>query len=304
MARELLNSKQEGFFDFSDPDFDEGINAMSETGLAQAPSKPEPFFADPSRGIRLYHGDSLELLPQAKSESFDLIFADPPYFLSNGGITCQAGKMVSVNKGDWDKAASFEEMHAFNLKWLKECKRLLKPNGTIWISGTSHNIYSVGFALQSLEFKVLNDIAWFKVNPPPNLSCRYFTHATETIIWAKRDAKGRHYFDYEEMKRLNNGKQMQSLWHIKPAGQDEKRFGKHPTQKPEAVLERILLASSQPNDLVLDPFCGSGTTGVVCARLGRRFVGFDLEREFLKLAVDRLRGETAKQPLLQSEAQE
>ncbi|MBA3532850.1 MAG: site-specific DNA-methyltransferase [Ardenticatenales bacterium] len=235
----------------------------------------------------------MELLQRARSGIFDLIFADPPYFLSNGGITCQAGKMVSVDKGKWDKLITVEEMHSFNMSWLQECHRLLKPNGTIWISGTSHNIYSVGFALQTLGYKILNDIAWYKVNPPPNLSCRYFTHATETIVWAKRDAKAKHLFNYSDMKEANNGKQMQSLWHIKPPSTREKRYGKHPTQKPETLLERIISASSNPGDLILDPFCGSGTTGAVAARLQRRFVGFELESEYLDVAVKRIQDEVA-----------
>jgi site-specific DNA-methyltransferase (adenine-specific) len=270
-----------------------GSNSSDEArGRAEAPhDAPEPFFEDAAHGIRLYRGDALELLRRAKSEHFDVIFADPPYFLSNDGITCHAGKMVSVNKGVWDKAATFGEIHEFNLVWLKECRRLLKPNGTIWVTGTAHNIYSVGFALQTLGYKILNDIAWYKVNPPPNLSCRYFTHATETILWARRDAKGRHTFHYEEMKRENRNRQMQSLWHIKPPGAREKRYGKHPTQKPEAFLDRILRASSDPHSLVLDPFCGSGTTGVVSARLGRHFVGIDLIESYLSIAVARLEDE-------------
>ncbi|HJQ30702.1 MAG TPA: site-specific DNA-methyltransferase [Pyrinomonadaceae bacterium] len=258
---------------------------------------PEPFFEDARHGVRLYRGDALELLKRAKGEHFDLIFADPPYFLSNGGITCHAGRMVSVNKGVWDKAATFEEIHEFNKLWLKECRRLLKPDGAIWVTGTAHNIYSVGFALQTLGFKILNDIAWYKVNPPPNLSCRYFTHATETILWARREPKSRHTFNYAEMKRENRGKQMQSLWHIKPPTPPEKRYGKHPTQKPEALLDRILRASTNPRDLVLDPFCGSGTTGVACARLGRRFVGIDLVGSYLDIAVARLQDELKTEQL-------
>jgi len=255
------------------------------------PPVPEPFFEDRQHGVRLYQGDALHLLGQAKEAVFDLIFADPPYFLSNDGVTCHAGKMVSVNKGMWDRAETFEAVHQFNLDWLRQCRRLLKPDGTIWVTGTSHNIYSVGHALQQLGFKILNDIAWYKVNPPPNLSCRYFTHATETILWARRTPKSRHTFNYQEMKRANGGKQMQSLWSIKPPGKTEKRYGKHPTQKPEALLERIIRASSNPRDLVLDPFCGSGTTGVVCARLERRFVGIDLMLPYLELAAARLRDE-------------
>jgi site-specific DNA-methyltransferase (adenine-specific) len=199
--------------------------------------------------------------------------------------------MVSVNKGVWDKATTFEEMHRFNLEWLGECRRLLKPNGSIWVTGTAHNIHSVGFAMQTLGFKILNDIAWYKVNPPPNLSCRYFTHATETILWARRDPKARHTFNYAEMKRENHNKQMQSLWHIKPPAPREKRYGKHPTQKPEALLDRIIRASSNPHQLVLDPFCGSATTGVVCARLERRFIGFELDAAYIEVAVKRIKDE-------------
>jgi site-specific DNA-methyltransferase (adenine-specific) len=254
---------------------------------------PAPFFEDTTHGLRLYRGDALELLKRAKAEHFDLIFADPPYFLSNDGITCHAGRMVSVNKGVWDRAETFEAVHEFNKEWLKECRRLLKPNGSIWVTGTAHNIYSVGFAMQTLGFKILNDIAWYKVNPPPNLSCRYFTHATETILWARRDPKARHTFNYAEMKRENRDRQMQSLWQIKPPAPREKRYGKHPTQKPEALLDRIIRASTNPHDLVLDPFCGSGTTGAVCARTHRRFVGFDTEENYLALAVKRINDEVA-----------
>ena len=265
-------------------------------GAEMSEAVPTPVFVDEKHGLRLYRGDALELLRRAKDGVFDLIFADPPYVLSNDGITCQAGRMVSVNKGLWDKATTFEEMHRFNLEWLGECRRLLKPDGSIWVTGTAHNIHSVGYAMQTLGFKLLNDIAWYKVNPPPNLSCRYFTHATETILWARRDPKSRHTFHYEEMKRENRNKQMQSLWHIKPPGAREKRHGKHPTQKPEALLDRIIRASSNERALVLDPFCGSGTTGVVCARLGRRFIGIDLVLSYLEPAIKRLSDEvTSKQ---------
>jgi site-specific DNA-methyltransferase (adenine-specific) len=252
-------------------------------------ASPEPLFRE--RGVRLYQGDALELLRRAKSQSFDLIFADPPYFLSSGGITCQNGQMVSVNKGDWDKSATSAQVHEFNSQWLGECNRLLKPDGAIWVSGTSHNIYSVGFALQTLGFKILNDIAWHKTNPPPHLACRYFTHAHETLLWARKTPKAKHFFDYASMKADNGDKQMQSVWKLPAPTKWEKRFGKHPTQKPEILLDRILRASSKPGDLVLDPFCGSGTTGVVAARLGRRFVGFEIESQFLELAQQRLRDE-------------
>jgi len=261
---------------------------------APTSARPQPVFFDEQRSLRLYRGDALDLLRRANAGVVDLVFADPPYFLSNDGVTCQSGRMVSVNKGGWDRGAGASVMHEFNLAWLAECKRLLKPDGSIWVSGTSHNIHSVGFALQTLGFKILNDIAWQKTNPPPNLSCRYFTHATETLLWARRDDKARHKFNYAEMKRANSGKQMQSLWRIAPPGAREKRHGKHPTQKPLALVERIILAATDPGDLVLDPFCGSGTTGVACARLGRRFAGFELDGSYLKVAAKRIRDEVSE----------
>ena len=204
--------------------------------------------------------------------------------------------MVSVDKGEWDKTATFEQIHAFNLNWLRECHRLLKPNGAIWVSGTNHNIFSVGFALQTLGYKILNDIAWHKTNPPPHLACRYFTHAHETLLWARKFPKSKHYFDYAAMKRDNADKQMQSVWKLPAPAKWEKRFGKHPTQKPEILLDRIIRASSKPGDLILDPFCGSATTGAVAARLGRRFVGFELDEEYLELGRKRMEDETAKKP--------
>lgn len=264
---------------------------VQKNGLAMQ----EPFFVDGAHSLYLYRGDALALLRESKSDQFDLIFADPPYFLSNGGITCKSGQMVSVNKGDWDKAPSLEEVHNFNLEWLRECRRILKPNGTIWVSGTAHNIHSVGFAMQVLGYKILNDIAWYKINPPPNLACRYFTHATEPFYGRDAKKKGRHLFHYEEMKQENRGKQMQSLWSILPPALLEKRYGKHPTQKPEALLSRIIRASSNENDLVLDPFCGSGTTGVVCARLKRRFVGFEIDGSYLDVAENRITDEVIEQ---------
>jgi site-specific DNA-methyltransferase (adenine-specific) len=251
----------------------------------------KPFFNHKQRALSLHQGDALELLREAEAESFDLIFADPPYFLSNNGVTCQSGRRVSVNKGTWDKAPAVEEIQAFNMSWLGECQRLLKPDGTIWVTGTSHNIYSVGFALQTLGYKILNDIAWYKVNPPPNLACRYFTHATETILWAKRDERAKHTFNYQLMKQENGGKQMQSLWQVRPPAKHEKRYGKHPTQKPEELLERIIRASSNEGERVLDPFCGSGTTGVVAARLKRRFTGFDVDENYLRIASRRITDE-------------
>jgi site-specific DNA-methyltransferase (adenine-specific) len=252
-------------------------------------SLPTPAFDDPKHHLRMYQGDCLDLLAQIPESSVDLVFADPPYFLSNGGITCHAGKMVSVHKGDWDKSRGPDANHEFNRAWLAAAQRVLKPNGSIWVSGTAHVIHSVGFAMQQLGFKLLNDISWIKPNPPPNLSCRYFTHATETIIWAAKDSKSRHTFHYKLMKEANRGKQMKSVWQdIRPPEKWEKKFGKHPTQKPVALLERILLASTNEGDLVLDPFSGSGTTLLAAFRLRRAALGCELSAEFLTLAVRRL----------------
>jgi site-specific DNA-methyltransferase (adenine-specific) len=233
------------------------------------------------------------LLEKIPDNSVDLVFADPPYFLSNGGITCHAGKMVSVNKGEWDKSKGADANHEFNRAWLAACQRVLKDNGSIWVSGTSHVIHSVGFAMQQLGFKLLNDISWVKPNPPPNLSCRYFTHATETIIWAAKNKKSRHTFHYKLMKEINRGKQMKSVWEIKPPESWEKKFGKHPTQKPVALLERILLASTNEGDLVLDPFNGGGTTLVSAFRLRRHAFGCELALDSVQLSVRRICSELA-----------
>jgi len=252
----------------------------------------KPAFQDEQSNVRIYSGDCVDVLQQiAKAEPngcIDTIFADPPYFLSNGGISCQAGKMVSVNKGTWDKSRGADLNHEFNRKWLEACQKVLKPNGTIWVSGTAHVIHSIGFAMQQLGYKILNDITWVKPNPPPNLSCRYFTHSTETVIWAAKNINSRHLFHYHEMRRMNNGKQMKSVWPILPPATQEKEFGKHPTQKPLELLNRILLSSSNTGDLVLDPFMGSGTTGVAAVQLKRKFVGIELDSIYINTAVKRI----------------
>jgi site-specific DNA-methyltransferase (adenine-specific) len=278
---------------------------VSEKTLSYGDTKPFSIYYDePEHSIRLLKGDCIRILQQARENSVDMIFADPPYFLSNGGITCHSGKMVSVDKGKWDQSKGTRENHEFNLKWLKACKRVLKPNGTIWVSGTTHIIYSIGFAMQELEYKVLNDIIWYKRNAPPNLSCRYFTHSTETVIWAAKDKNSKHYFNYPLMKQSNNGKQMRNLWEfttedsefhqkdnvweIPSATASEKQFGKHPTQKPIELLKRIISASTQEGDIVLDPFCGSSTTGVAAILLNRKYVGMDLDDGYLELSKKRL----------------
>ncbi len=258
----------------------------------------EPYYENKERSIKLFHGDCLQLLPQFPRNSIDMIFADPPYFLSNGGITCHAGRMVSVNKGMWDVSQGIEETHKFNLAWLSECQQVLTKDGVIWVSGTAHVIFSVGFAMQQLGFKILNDIIWFKPNASPNLSCRYFTHSTETVIWAAKNQRSRHTFNYELMKQLSNGKQMRNVWEISPPQPKEKIHGKHPTQKPLKLLERILLASTNEGDVVLDPFNGSGSTGVAALKLGRRYLGIEMSEEYLDLTINRLEDEL-RSPRLQ-----
>ena len=254
-------------------------------GLAKLPS---PVFQDLKHRLKIFQGDCLEILARVPDDCVDLIFADPPYFLSNDGITCHAGKMVSVNKGEWDRSRGADANHEFNRAWLAACQRVLRPNGSIWVSGTAHIIHSVGFAMQQLGFKLLNDISWVKPNPPPNLSCRYFTHATETLIWAAKNKKSKHTFNYKLMRELAGGRQMKSVWQVPAPERSEKRFGKHPTQKPVALLERIILAASNKDDLVLDPFMGSGTTLIAALRVRRAALGVELDGAFLDLSVRRI----------------
>ena len=255
------------------------------------PSAGDVFWTAPDQSVVLLHGDSLEVLEGLEPASIDLIFADPPYFLSNGGTTCKNGRRARVDKGGWDASRGPDANHAFNTRWLAACQRLLTPNGTIWVSGTSHVIHSVGFAMQQLGFKILNDIIWEKPNPPPNLSCRYFTHSTETLLWAARDRKSKHHFAYARMREENGGKQMKSVWRMCAPGKREKVHGKHPTQKPLALLERIIAASCPEGGRILDPFNGSGTTAVAAVRAGFEYVGVELSAEYLELTCDRLLAE-------------
>jgi site-specific DNA-methyltransferase (adenine-specific) len=299
------------------------VDSVSRLG-ASAPLRL--IFTSDSPFLRLYHGNCLELLDAIAAKypdgRFDAIFADPPYFLSNGGITCHAGRMVKVDKGGWDKSRGHELNHEFNLEWLRRCQRVLKPNGTIWVSGTHHVIFSIGYAMQQLGFKILNDIAWEKSNPPPNLSCRYFTHSTETILWAAKNEKSKHVFNYQDMRKVT-GKQMKTVWRkeefatetpsaqsreekesekisvasvplwqnpiwtMTAPGGDEKAHGKHPTQKPVTLIERCLLASTNEGDCVLDPFLGGGTTAIAAIKLNRACVGIELDEAHAKLAIIR-----------------
>ena len=241
------------------------------------------FYKSANHDFTLLQGDCIELL-KLFNFSFDMIFADPPYFLSNGGISCQSGKVVCVDKGDWDKASSPEQMDTFNKEWLSLCREKLSDNGTIWISGTYHNIFSIANTLKELGFRILNVVTWAKTNPPPNISCRFFTYSTEFVIWARKNPKKPHYFNYELMKKLNGDKQMTDVWHLPAIGRWEKSCGKHPTQKPLSLLSRIIMASVPEDGWVLDPFCGSGTTGIAASLLGRRFLGIDMETAFLEMA--------------------
>ena len=239
-----------------------------------------------SDDFKLFKGDCFEILPKFKGE-FDLIFADPPYFLSNDGLSIQSGKIVSVNKGDWDKGCGIDEIDKFNLRWLALAKDTLTDNGSVMISGTYHNIFSIGRALQKLDYKILNVITWQKTNPPPNFSCRYLTHSTEQIIWARKSEKFKHIFNYELMKKLNDDKQMKDVWSFPAIAPWEKACGKHPTQKPLSLLIRLILMASNENSVICDPFAGSSTTGIAANLLGRKFVGIEKEREFIEISINR-----------------
>ena len=242
-----------------------------------------PYYRSLSRDFTLLNGDTFELLPQFNFH-FDMIFADPPYFLSNDGISVQAGKIVSVNKGEWDRGGTHEKINDFNRRWISLCRDKLKEDGTIWISGTYHNIFSVANSLTELGFKILNVVTWAKTNPPPNISCRYFTYSTEFIIWARKSAKKPHHFNYELMKHLNEDKQMTDVWRRPAIAPWEKSCGKHPTQKPLALLVRIILASTDKNGWILDPFSGSSTTGIAANLVGRRFLGIEKETGFAEIS--------------------
>ncbi len=281
--------------------------------IAAEPHKLRPSLKDSEfargRGWRLLRGDSLALLQQLEPASFDLVFADPPYFLSNGGFTCKGGKRAPVGKGGWDESRGIEHDHEFTLAWLSACKRVLKPSGSIWVSGTQHVIFNVGFAMQKLGYKLLNTVTWYKPNASPNLSCRYFTHSTELLVWASPNPRGKllHTFNYARMKQENGGKQMRDVWSLPKSGDEElsadgegrvwtqisprkgeKAHGAHPTQKPLALLERVIEAASPEGARVLDPFNGSGTTGVAALKLGREYVGVDLDDRYLELSRRRL----------------
>jgi len=249
-----------------------------------------PYFKE--KNFVLYHNDLFDVLEQLKDDSVDMVFADPPYNLSNDGFSIHAGKMVSVNKGDWDKSKGFEKDYEFQRAWLEACRRVLKPGGTLWVSGTYHSIYQCGHAIQSLGYHILNDITWYKPNAAPNLSCRMFTASHETLLWVRKEKNAKHTYNYDDMRNSewpddhfkNADKQMRSVWQINTPKPLEKKYGKHPTQKPLDLLERIIRASTNEGDVVLDPFTGSSTTGLAAVKHGRKFIGIDKEADYLELS--------------------
>lgn len=265
-------------------------------------TKRDIFYKD--NDFTLLKGDSFRILKKLEPKTVDMIFADPPYFLSSGGISCQNGKQVSVNKGEWDYSKTIEDRIKYHRKWIALCRDVLKDNGTIMISSTLHSVYAIGVALELEGYSIINNIIWRKTNPAPNLACRCFTHSTETIIWARKQLtlkkKGTHYFNYEAMKEENGGKQMKDVWEfddvepeiveIATAPKGEKKFGKHPTQKPVKLLERLITAASKEGDLILDPFNGSGTTGIVAASMNRKYIGIELDKDYLELTKKRYLG--------------
>jgi len=245
------------------------------------------YFRSRDNDFILHKGDCRTIVPKLTEKSFDAVFADPPYFLSNGGFSVQAGKCVSVNKGNWDKSRGLLEDTKFNYEWIKVCREKLSEDGTIWICGTFHNIFSVATALSELDFRILNAVTWQKTNPPPNLSCRFFTHSTEIVLWARKHKKVAHYYNYDLMHKLAGDRQMPDVWRMPAIAPWEKRHGKHPAQKPLSLVVRAILASTKDGAYVLDPFSGSGTTGIAANIVGRKFVGVEQDEEFIRISVAR-----------------
>lgn len=242
----------------------------------------------PYTDFTLYQGDSKEILHTLDEKSIDCIFADPPYFLSTGkGIVTINGRPIKFDKGEWDRIRPIEEVHDFNTKWISACRRVLKPNGTIWVSGTYHNIFDVATCLQEQNFKILNIIVWQKSDPPTTFTDQRFNFSAEYIIWARKEQKVAHYFNYDLMKAMNGGAHMPDVWRIPAPGMWEKKCGKHPTQKPLRLLYRIIQACTHEGDTILDPFAGSCTTGVAANLLGRKFIGIDMSEEYLQLGIRR-----------------
>lgn len=243
-----------------------------------------PYYESPERDFILYKGDVCGVLSSLDSIAADMIFADPPYFLSNGGYSVQAGRCVSVNKGVWDVSRGRNEDWNFTHDWLRKCREHLAEDGTIWVCGTFHNIFTVANILSELNFRILNAVTWQKTNPPPNLSCRFFTHSTELLIWARKNRRVPHFYNYDLMHAIAGNRQMTDVWRMPAIAPWEKSCGKHPTQKPLSLVVRTILASTRKGDCVLDPFTGSSTTGIAANLCGRRFIGIDREDDYLRIS--------------------
>ena len=236
--------------------------------------------------FELYQGDTMEVLDNL-GNSCDVVFADPPYFLSRGFSFKINGKWKSFEKGGWDRVTSLDRINQFNKNWLSACRSVLKDNGTIWVSGTYHNIFSVATCLVELGFKVLNIIVWQKSDAKPTLSRNYFNYTTEYIVWARKNEKVTHYFNCDLMEQINGGSRMSDVWRIPFISPWEMKLGKHPTQKPLRLLYRIILASTREGETILDPFAGSCTTGIAANLLGRKFIGIDQSQEYLDYGIRR-----------------
>lgn len=233
----------------------------------------------------LYNEDCIDCLKRIKSYSIDMIFADPPYFLSNDGLTIHSGRIVSVNKGEWDKRRNYQNINEFTKNWLSESFRVLKRSATIWVTGTSHNIFDVYNIMKKIGFKIINIIIWHKLDPPPLIYKNKFKFSYEFIIWAKKGKD--HFFNYQYTYMLNN-EEMHDVWNLPAVSMKEKIYGKHPTQKPECLLERIILSCTKENDVILDPFMGSGTTCVVAKKFNRAYIGIEKEREYFEIVQKRI----------------
>ena len=273
--------------------------ARNEAGMSRTPlgaAAPEPEIGAPGALPldQILAGDCTQAMRALPDASVDLVFADPPYNLQlRGDLHRPEGGTVDAVDDDWDRFDSFATYDAFTRGWLAEARRVLKPDGALWVIGSYHNIFRVGAAVQDLGFWLLNDVVWRKTNPMPNFRGARLTNAHETLIWAARSRTGRPTFNYEALKSLNEGTQMRSDWHL-PICTGHERLKDadgakaHPTQKPESLLHRVLVATTDPGDVVLDPFFGTGTTGAVARKLGRRFVGIEREAAYRDVAAARI----------------